>query len=590
MNARPHEAGPRVLVARALTIGSVLALLVAAHALVIGGFVLEAGGLRLSARSATSPLVTSLVLAALALVASGRTGAGALATWLLTSAVSARAFAAALAAVVTTAGLAAGVDVAGSADASGYVAEARLLAAGTLWREEPLALKTTPPLGSVVFSPLGFRPAADDRPTAQVPTYAPGLPLVMAIAERLAGPNGPLLVVPIAGALAVLMAFFLGERLGSPATGLAAAVLLASTPAFLFQLLQPMSDVPVTAAWLTAFVCGLRGHGLASGLASAMAVAIRPNLLPLAVPVALLALAAQNRGVFALRWAVGLVPGVALVAVLHTVWYGAPWRSGYGDASELYSAANVTRNIGVYAAWLLGSAPAVSGVVACAAVSALRAPLAVRLVAAFLVLNIAVYLPYATFEEWHYLRFILPGLAAALPAGTALVARLGASPGIAVALAAATLLLGAWQLHIAAGLDVFRLGPIERRYALAAEWVAGQTPSDAVIATAQQSGSIALNAGRSVLRWDLVEPGQLDRTIRTVEASGRPVWLLVESWEQPLLRERHFGGLAALDWPPAAAIASWVPVTIHRAADRARFLTGAHIPTAHVLDKGRSSR
>jgi len=208
-------------------------------------------------------------------------------------------------------------------------------------------------------------------------------------------------------------------------------------------------------------------------------------------------------------------------------------------------------------------------------------------VVAFFALNIAVYLPYATFAEWHYLRFLLPGLAAALPVGTTLLARRGTSPAMVATLVAATLLLGTWQLHIAARLDVFRLGPIERRYAIAADWVAGQTPSNAVIATAQQSGSIALNARRSVLRWDLVAPGHLDQAIQIVEASGRPVWLLVESWEQPALRSRHDGVFARLDWPPAASISAWVPVTIHRAADRARFLDGSHIPTTHIADRRR---
>lgn len=587
MKAQPRDSGPRVLLARVLAVGAMLAALVAVLALVAGGFVLEVAGVRLSARSSTSPLVVALVLIGFAGLAAGRAGAGPLRAWLVSSTASTRVFAAVLATVVAVTGLAAGVEVAGSADASGYVAQARLLASGTLFREEPLAASTTPPLGPVVLAPLGFRAAPGNRPTTHVPTYAPGLPLLMALAERLAGPRGPFLVVPLAGAIAVWMVFALGERLGSNRAGLAAAVLLASTPAFLFQLMQPMSDVPVTAAWLVAFVLGLRGRALGSGLASALAIAIRPNLLPLALPVALLAFMSGDRRAFAIRWATGLAPGVVVVALLHTLWYGAPWRSGYGDASELYSATNVARNVGVYATWLFGSAPAVAAAVACAAVAVRRGPLAVRLLVAFLALNIAVYLPYATFEEWHYLRFIIPGLAAALPAGTMLLARLGTSPTTAAMLAGATLLFGAWQLHIASGRDVFRLGPIERRYALAADWVASETPSNAVIATAQQSGSIALNTSRSVLRWDLVEPGRLDQAIHLVEASGRPVWLLVESWEQPALRARHDGGFAGLDWPPAASISAAVPVTIYRAEDRARFMAGAHIPTTHVADRRR---
>jgi hypothetical protein len=326
---------------------------------------------------------------------------------------------------------------------------------------------------------------------------------------------------------------------------------------------------------------------LASGLSSSVAVAIRPNLAPLVVPVALLAMAARDRRAYLTRWVAGLVPGVVVVATLHTAWYGAPWRSGYGTASELFSAANVAPNMTLYATWLTGSAPGLFAVALAGLCAAVRGPIAVRMSATFLCLNIAIYLPYATFEHWHYVRFLLPGLAVALPAGAGLVARLPSRPHLVAALAVVTLAVAGWQLQIAEGLDVFRLRTVERRYAIAADWVATRTPTNAVIATAQQSGNVVLNARRSVLRWDLLEPGTLDQAVRAIEASGRPVWLLVETWEQPDLRARHGGELAALDWPPAASIQATVPVTVHRAADRARFLAGAHVATLYVADRRR---
>jgi 4-amino-4-deoxy-L-arabinose transferase-like glycosyltransferase len=78
---------------------------------------------------------------------------------------------------------------------------------------------------------------------------------------------------------------WLGTRLNHAATGVAAAALLATSPAFLLQLTQPVSDVPA-AAWWTASLALVISPGslaaLAAGLAAAMAVLTRPNLVPLA--------------------------------------------------------------------------------------------------------------------------------------------------------------------------------------------------------------------------------------------------------------------------------------------------------------------
>jgi hypothetical protein len=43
-----------------------------------------------------------------------------------------------------------------------------------------------------------------------------------------------------------LVTFAIGRRLGSPAIGLAAAWLVATSPAFLAMLVSPMSDVPAS--------------------------------------------------------------------------------------------------------------------------------------------------------------------------------------------------------------------------------------------------------------------------------------------------------------------------------------------------------
>ncbi len=77
----------------------------------------------------------------------------------------------------------------------------------------------------------------------------------MAIPHKLAGINGATAVVIASAAIA---AWATGMIAGG-AAGIIAALLLALSPSFLYQSIQPMSDVPVTAAWMLCFLL-LRGE------------------------------------------------------------------------------------------------------------------------------------------------------------------------------------------------------------------------------------------------------------------------------------------------------------------------------------------
>ena len=77
-----------------------------------------------------------------------------------------------------------------------------------------------------------------------------------------------------------------GAVLHGPLTGVVAALLLATSPIFLYQLLQPVSDVPAAAWWtLSLFLLtrAQRAAALGAGIAASMAVLTRPNLAPLLV-------------------------------------------------------------------------------------------------------------------------------------------------------------------------------------------------------------------------------------------------------------------------------------------------------------------
>ena len=73
-----------------------------------------------------------------------------------------------------------------------------------------------------------------------------------------------------------------------------AAVLFASSPVFLYQIVQPMNDVPAAALWLLALVLASRAAArpdwlsqMWTGAAAGAALVVRPNLLPLAAVTAL---------------------------------------------------------------------------------------------------------------------------------------------------------------------------------------------------------------------------------------------------------------------------------------------------------------
>ena len=175
-----------------------------------------------------------------------------------------------------------GAFVAGGADSYGYLSQARLWAHGTLQIEQPIMTAVSWPFSDMSLAPLGYRPAPHGP--FIVPVYAPGLPMVMAVFERVAGSEAVFYVVPLLGGVAVWATYLMGTMIAGPMVGLAAAVLLATSPVFLYQLMSPMSDVPVTAWWalcLALLPFKRRAATLAAGLLAGIAILTRPNLVPI---------------------------------------------------------------------------------------------------------------------------------------------------------------------------------------------------------------------------------------------------------------------------------------------------------------------
>jgi hypothetical protein len=115
---------------------------------------------------------------------------------------------------------------------------------------------------------------------------------------------------------------------------------------------------------------------------------------------------------------------------------------------------------------------------------------------------------------------------------------------------------------------VFDLRVYEARYRTAGRYLGAVLPRDAVVVTSQESASAHYYTRLPVLRWDLL-PGDLDDAIKTLRGLGRRPILLVEDWEEPILRARFpASSLAALDWRSRALFGTTTRVRYLDPADR----------------------
>ncbi len=559
------------------------ALLVLIIIFITGGFVLQAGPLRFSARRWLAPFLITLV-AWLGVALHGRAylrdAASAVTTFLDRHAAALSVlFAAALAA----AGITHGTFSASSADAAGYVSQAHLLATGRLLRDEPLARQVGWPDAEWTFSPFGYRPGMHEGEIA--PTYPAGLPLVMASARAIIGDDGPFIVGPLLGAVAVLCTYVLGARLHSRLAGLVAAALLATSPIVLFQIVQPMSDVPVMAWWALALVFALAPLPLApfaAGATTGMAILTRPNLVPLAAVVILaLAMRPSNRPfrTRGLLFAAGVIPALGALALVHSRLYGSPLVSGYGDVNDLFSFAAILPNARAYTnRFVQGELPALV-LTGCAGLicifrpgphaTSLRDVLLLGTAAAALVL--ACYLPYGVFTEWSYLRFLLPAFPPTFVVIGAVAARAATrlpQPIRGLVLVAALTVICSINIVNASREQAFNLRRYEARYRTAGRYLEAALPRNAAIIAVQQSASARHYTGLPVVRWDLL-PVDLDAAVATLRDLGQHPLVLIEDWEVDALKAKFpRSRLARLDWAPRADFGEVTRVRLYDLSDR----------------------
>jgi len=461
---------------------------------------------------------------------------------------------AALAAAVCILGILKVAPVAGGSDSYGYVSQIDLWLHAHPFVEQPWVDKVPWPDAAQTFTPLGYRSMPSGN--ALVPTYSPGLPLIMALVKVVAGYRAMFVVGPLAAAILVLTTYGLGCRLGSPDMGVIAAWLVATSPSVIANMLVVMSDIPAAAAWAVA-VYLLFGRSLGSaigaGLAAGIATLIRPNLVPAAgVMGAWLIFKlwrdAPHRSLSVLRIAgfiAGLVPGLAILAILFSWLYGSPLSSGYGPLGEYYDASHILPNLQSYLSWLGESQTPVAylGLVGLAlAIRWLwpRTPDRSMVVAlgAFVAVLWGQYAAFQLLSSWIYLRYVVaswPALMLGVAAFALLPVRWAGKPAILVT-TVAIIAVGVWTFGFAArtGGLIARQG--EHKFPAAAMLARGRTEAASIVIAGLHSGSMRYYGGRMTIRAEFLDGAWLDRTVEWLDQRGIHTYAVLEREEvQPFL-------------------------------------------------------
>jgi hypothetical protein len=515
-----------------------------------GGFDTRIAGLRLSSHSWIRPaIVAAAGLAVLIGIARAQVASLLMRGWTaLESQPVVRALAVAAMAWTLAAGLLFGTYANGGADSYGYVGQARLFAQGRLTDTIPVSPAFKWPDVEATLTPLGF--TRGRSPGIIAPIYPPGLPLLLAPLSAISE-NAVYMLVPMLGLLAVWATYRLGVELGDPLAGAIAATLLSASPTFLYQLVQPMSDVPATACWLWALLVASRGSAAAAagaGAISSVAILIRPNLAPLAglIFISSVVAGSGSRTTRALTFAAAIAPGLLALGWIQNARYGSPLASGYGRLEDAFSADNIRPNLARYPRWITETHTWFIWLSGLAPLWIVRR--AVRPLVAWVALLVALavwaaYLPYVSFRpnEWFYSRFLLPAVALMLFFATAVslwglrhlptALRLPVTSALLVALVVTL-------VQSARTRGAFDIWLQERKYPLAGAFVRDRLPANAVILTSQHSGSIRYYAGRPILRWDVLGAGHLDEALAALRARGFESFLVLDGGEIEEFRRR----------------------------------------------------
>ena len=515
--------------------------------------------------------------------------------------------AAAAATALAAVGFVRGTYAAGGSDSSCYALMAEAFASGQLQPTSALISQVPWPDAPKRSRPAGLFRLKSTRP-AFAPVCAPGFSVLLAPVVAIGGRDALFWVTPVAGALLVWMAFLAGRALGGPLAGTMAAVLIAISPPVLYQVVQPMNDITTAALWMAVFVALIQRRWALAGVCCGLALLVRPES----------AAAGGGRRRFvvvsgfthgsvipegAVTFAIAALPFALIVLWLNHELYGSPLAPATGS-SAICSASRSFR--ATLRAIFAGSSKRTRRF-RCSrsprrsssrAKSAVMSSLAIGLIAA----TFFIYLIYTPFDDWSYLRFLLPAIALMLVLASAVLllsygSMSGSLPGYASRQLGAS---GERAGCLVRGRD--RYGRSRRLLRAHGGRAPRVRPAVSRAALSQRRNRRA----RSTSRWcrRVVRVGQRSRAIprtqgsalvggsrsrmarsqpRLARAAGAPALhprRVVGRAGVPRVALRNHSDIGKLDWPPKYEIDR--VVRIYDPQDRARYHRGEHVNTEYL--------
>ncbi len=447
----------------------------------------------------------------------------------------------------------------GGSDSSGYMNAARLLSEGRVTaRIRGLERLSLGPEFTLIFIPLGFTPGP--RPGTMAPAYPPGLPLHMAAAGLVGGwSRAPFFVSPIAALACLVLIYLLGRELGlPPALALAGSALLGFAPVFVFQAVQPMSDVVATAWALAAVFAAYRSRACSSavwaaaaGAAFGMGVLVRPTNALVLLP---LLLALPARGRTWLAFAAGGAPFAAFQLAYGAAAFGSPWKTGYRSLlSEGMAFSNFPARARHYAFW---TARLLSPLVPLGWIT-LAADRRVTLRDRGVLLTwftpfFLFYAFYGPYEAWWYTRFLLPGYPALL-LGALLAARDFVAGSVPVrrwrSAAAGLLVLVALAVEIryVTKERVHKFYKGERVHPQACAMARRRLPPNAIVLSMQMSGALQYYTDLTYAMWNWMDADRFAALRVSTESRGFLWYALLADFEVAEVEKAHLGEWREID-------------------------------------------
>lgn len=431
---------------------------------------------------------------------------------------------------------------AGPNDSGGYLNSAKLLVSGHVTTEPRRIFPSVPHEDITPYLPITFH-AQNGR---MIPEYPVGWPLEVATLGKIVGLRYGVPLLIIAQLLVgVIITQKIGRTLGLPeAWAWLGAGIVALSPVYLFEALQPVSDGPALVWVTTAVYWGWLSrerprYAIWCGVATALAVLIRPSNLLCVAPIMICLAGSWRRFIW---WALAGIPGALFLCWYQSALYGNWHTTGYGDMSSGFGLQFAPLTIRSYAMWLPEFLTPF--VLLAVALPFLRStPARVRLllgiwIAAFLIFY-AVY--WCTWDSWFNMRFVLPAFPAMIIAAL-LVAR---DLAMRFRWALFTSPLTPRSLLLSAALVLGTLGFLTVRSAnrdvtywmwsnqkprLAVEWLRDRAPANAVVFAKHLSGSLFYYTDLPFVRLDhpvAQQPEWYDR----IATAGRPMYAVTCHWE-----------------------------------------------------------